>query len=179
MVQKSVINPTEVKLKELYLLSRTGDQEAYRQFLELCSDVTGKFLSYISRGQNLKNQIDDVRQEVLYKIHTKKHTYREEHPILPWIHAVIRYTYIDYYRKQGRLKEVEAVPEMRDVEKEEVDGVYEILDLLTPEQRQLIEAISIEGKTFAEVAREMNTKEGTLRVRYHRLINELKARLVP
>ncbi len=170
---------TEEKLRELFLLSRYGNAQAYREFLELCSGVTQRFLSYIGRGKNLEGQLDDIRQEVLWKIHNKKQTYREDHPILPWIHAIIRYTYIDHFRKQGRLPELETHPDILAPEKEAVAGLEEILDLLKPEERGLVEAIAVQGKTFAELAKELNTKEGTLRVRYHRLINELKARMIP
>lgn len=172
-------NPIEMRLKELYRLSKSGDQKAYLEFLQICSEVTKRFLLFIDRGGKLKDQHDDLSQDILFKIHSKKHTYREDKPILPWIHAVIRYAYIDQYRKLNLTKEIEAKPEIREIEKEEVVGLSEILDLLTPEQSELIQAISIEGKSFSEVAKNMKMKESTLRVRFHRMINELKARIVP
>lgn len=168
----------EIRLKELYQLSKNGDQKAYRDFLLASSDVVARFLKFIDRGGKLNSQLDDLRQEILYKIHSKKHTYREDKPILPWIHAIIRYAYIDQYRKLESAPEIESVPDVREVEKEEIEGLDEILDLLTPEQRNLIQAISIEGKSFSEVAKEMHIREATLRVRFHRLINELKARII-
>lgn len=179
MEQKSSQSDTEVRLRSLYMEVKNGDQKAYREFLETCGLVTRRFLAFIDRAGTLKDQWDDLSQEVLSKIHLKKHTYREELPILPWIHSVIRYTYIDHYRKLKRTSEIEAIPEIREVEAPETEGIAEIFDLLTPDQRHLIQSISIEGKSFAELSKELSVREATLRVRYHRLINQLKARLDP
>lgn len=178
MKREKAESSVELKLRELYHHSKSGDQKAYREFLLAASQVIQRFLLFIDRGGKLNSQLDDLRQEVLYKIHSKKHTYREDRPILPWIHAIIRYAYIDQYRKMESTLDIESVPEIREVQKEETEGLEEILDLLTPEQRNLIQAISIDGKTFSEVAKEMNIRESALRVRFHRLINELKARMI-
>lgn len=178
MTTEKAESSIELKVKELYQLSKSGDQKAYRDFLFATSEVIQRFLVFIDRGGKLNSQLDDLRQDILYKIHSKKHTYREDRPILPWIHAIIRYAYIDQYRKMESTVDIESVPEIREVQKEETEGLEAILDLLTPEQRELIQAISIEGKSFSEVAKEMNIRESALRVRFHRLINELKARMV-
>ena len=176
MTSEKAESSIEIRLKELYQLSKSGDQKAYKDFLLASSEVINRFLKFIDKGGKLNSQLDDLHQEILYKIHSKKHTYREDRPIVPWIHAIIRYAYIDQYRKLQGNPEVESVHDVREVEKEDTDGLNEILDLLTQDQRNLIQAISLDGKTFSEVAKEMNIRESTLRVRFHRLINELKAR---
>ena len=42
---------------------------------------------------------EDVVQETLLAIHLKRHTWRADGPVLPWVFAIARYKLIDHLRK--------------------------------------------------------------------------------
>ncbi len=45
---------------------------------------------------------EDVVQEVLIAIHSKRHTWDEARPFLPWVGAVVRYKALDAVRRLAR-----------------------------------------------------------------------------
>ncbi len=167
----------ESKLQALYLLAQQGDQVAYQEFLEGSSDAVKKLLSFLNRSRKFDSSLDDLLQEVLLKIHTKKHTYIPGRPILPWIHAITRYTYIDLYRKQKAGPEMTEIPEDLAIAESSETDLTEVWDFLTPEQREIITAVKIEGRPYAEVAKEYKIRESALKVRVHRLLQDIRSRL--
>jgi len=45
---------------------------------------------------------EDIVQNVLISLHRARHTYRSEHPFLPWLRAIVRNASIDWMRARGR-----------------------------------------------------------------------------
>src|SRR3546814_18114776 len=50
---------------------------------------------------------EDIVQETLLAIHMKRHTWRDDAPVTPWLYAIARYKLIDAFRRRGRLVEIE------------------------------------------------------------------------
>ncbi len=58
--------------------------------------------------------MEDLVQEILLAVHSKRHTWRPGEPVAPWLFAIARYKAIDAYRRRGRRIEID-IGEMGDV----------------------------------------------------------------
>ena len=45
---------------------------------------------------------EDIVQETLLAIHQKRHTWREDMAVRPWLYAIVRYKVVDAFRARGR-----------------------------------------------------------------------------
>ena len=124
---------------------------------------------------------EDIVQEALLAIHLKRHTWQPDLPVLPWVYAIARHKLVDAVRRRDHRAEiglegtaeplVEPDPEplmRRDVER--------VLDMLSPAQRAVIAAISVEGCSIAEAAQRLGKSETAIRVALHRGLNAISAR---
>jgi len=163
---------TDARLSELLRAALAGDEAAYALFLR---DVAGLVRATLRRrlGQSSQPDPEDIVQETLLAIHLKRHTWRADAPLGPWVHAIARYKLVDAFRRRGRevtvdideLAEILAGEEEQAVHERDVDRA---LQCLTGGQREVVSAISIEGRSIAETARQLNMKENAVRVALHR-----------
>ncbi|WP_084366670.1 sigma-70 family RNA polymerase sigma factor [Rhizobium sp. RU36D] len=148
-----------------------GDEKAYAAFLTRTAALVRGF----ARRKIVHGGVDpeDVVQETLLAIHTKRHTWMVDAPVLPWIYAIARYKLIDAFRRRGRRVEVE-IGEMADLlAQPETETVSErdigrVLDSLTPGQRSVVSAISLDGHSIGETAEKFGMTETAVRVALHR-----------
>lgn len=158
-----------------------GDEKAYAAFLARTAPIVRGF----ARRKIVQGGVDpeDVVQETLLAIHTKRHTWRSEAPVLPWIYAIARFKLIDAFRKRGRRVEIEigeiaetlAQPEVETVSDREIGRV---LDGLAPGQRSVVAAISIEGHSIAETAEKFGMTQTAVRVALHRGLRAIAEKFV-
>jgi RNA polymerase sigma-70 factor (ECF subfamily) len=112
-------------------------------------------------------------QETLLAIHLKRHTWRSDLPVEPWLYAIARFKLVDAFRKVGRRREV-VMDEQFDApapEPEQAASEREIgraLEALAPGQRAVVAAISVEGSSISETARKLGMTEVAVRVALHR-----------
>lgn len=167
----------EAKLKELYMQALTGNKTSYEEFLFLSSIEIKRVLHFMAGKTIPRESLEDLHQETLLKIHHKKTSYRTNQPILPWIRAISRYTFIDFYRAQKRLPISVELDHLLASPLVDSGDVNMIFDLLTDDEKSLIEKIKLDQKSYREVAREMNVSETALKTRFHRLMKNLKGRI--
>ena len=159
--------------KELARLLRTamaGDERAYREFLVRAAALVRGFAR-----RKVVGGVDpeDVVQETLLAIHMKRHTWRHDAPLMPWLYAIARYKLVDAFRRRGRQLDI-AVEEIADIaaepEKETVSDweVGRVLDTLSPGQRSIVAAISVDGCSISETAKSLGMSETAVRVALHR-----------
>lgn len=168
--------------KELAMLLRAaiaGDEKAYAIFLTRIAAVVRGFV----RRKIVHGGVEpeDVVQETLLAIHTKRHTWRSDAPVLPWIYAIARYKLIDAFRKRGRRVEIEIGEIAETLAQAEAETVSDreigrVLDGLTPGQRSVIAAISIEGHSIGETAEKLDMTETAVRVALHRGLRAIAKR---
>ena len=160
--------------KELVRLMRAaiaGDERAYSQFLERAAYLVRNF----ARRKIVHGTIDveDIVQETLFAIHIKRHTWRHEAPLKPWLYAIARYKLADIFRRHGRRAEVEigeftetlVEPEAETFREREVGRA---LETLAPGQRSVVAAVSIDGRSIREAAERLGMSEAAVRVALHR-----------
>lgn len=166
----------EERMRELLRSSMDGDQQSYEAFLTMASAVVKRYLSVISKGFVDAQTLEDLQQEVVLSLHQKKHTYTWDRPLLPWVYAITRYRYIDFYRQKKRLPQVVELNEMYGVSEEEGQSLdwEELLGMLTPKQRQMFALVKIEGQSYAQAAGTLNMSVSALKVSMHRAVKSLK-----
>jgi RNA polymerase sigma-70 factor (ECF subfamily) len=80
--------------------SLDGNAAAHRELLNrLSRHLRAYYKSRLARlGQN-GTDAEDLVQETLMAIHTRRDTYDVAEPLTPWIHAIARYKLIDHLRR--------------------------------------------------------------------------------
>lgn len=158
-----------------------GDDRAYGAFLR---EAAAALRAFAFRRAPAAPGYDpeDLVQEILMAVHAKRHTWRQEEPLAPWLFAIARHKAVDAYRKHGRKLEIdiedfaeilacpvaEAVPTPRDVSRavESLDG----------RQRAVVASISVEGRSIGETAERLEITEGAVRIAFHRGLAAIAAR---
>jgi RNA polymerase sigma-70 factor (ECF subfamily) len=169
----------EEELADLLRASIAGDERAYAAFLE---NVAARVRAFARRRMALGGvDAEDVVQETLLAIHLKRHTWRQDAPVLPWVFAIARFKMIDAFRSSGRAKEVDieafsetlAEPETESASRRDIGRAIEAL---TPAQKAVVSSISVEGCSIADTARALDMSEGAVRVAFHRGLAAIAAR---
>ncbi|WP_376876149.1 sigma-70 family RNA polymerase sigma factor [Albirhodobacter sp. R86504] len=160
---------------ELLRAANAGDAKAYGLFLTSVTPVIRAVVHRRGGGVDA----EDIVQEVLLAIHTRRQTWREEDPVAPWVYAIARHKVIDAFRKRGTRVMVPieefsdglpAEPETCPTEKGDIDVMIARLE---PRAAKVVRAIGVEGRSFAETGAMMEMTEGAVRVMLHRSLSKL------
>lgn len=173
-----MFDPLEIQLKHLLVNAMKGDEVAYQTFLTSTQVFVKRYLAHLGGRQLGSEVLEDLRQDVMLSIHQKKHTYLAHRPLLPWIYAITRYRYIDFYRAQRRAP---AMLPLEDVYLVNEDRPFVTLDdilvLLTPQQQTLLRLVKIDEVPYPEAARQLGIGLPALKVKVHRTLKSLKQKL--
>jgi RNA polymerase sigma-70 factor (ECF subfamily) len=151
-----------------------GDKQAYRFVLE----ESRRWLLGFYRRRVAPQMIDDLVQETLVSVHSKRQSFDPARPYLPWLAAIARYRWIDALRKMRDTEELH--PE--EVASEEDDGavvarlsIERLLSHLPAGQANAIVLTRIEGRSVAEAAQISGQSESLIKVNVHRGLRKLAA----
>ncbi len=161
----------EAELAGMLRAALAGDERAYAAFLSRVATLV--------RGATRRNagsgvDPEDIVQETLLAIHLKRHTWRSDHPVRPWVFAIARYKLIDAFRRRGRRLEVDIADYADDLAEPEAEQtaspreVERALAVLPAGQRRVVSAISIEGLSIAQAAERFGMNDVAVRVALHR-----------
>jgi RNA polymerase sigma-70 factor, ECF subfamily len=173
---------SETELKALMLAGLGGDGAAYRALLDrLSRHLRGYFNARLSRVGRPAADAEDLVQEALLAIHTKRHTYDPSEPLTPWVHAIARYKLIDHLRRTRPasihvpLEDSEAIVAENDdhVGAESALDLDRLLAQLPGKMERVIRCMKIEGLSVAETARRCGMSESAVKVNVHRGLKAL------
>lgn len=161
----------EHELARLMCSAIAGDERAYGEFLRRVACLVRGYARKKVTGGVIDPE--DIVQETLLAIHMKRHTWRSDAPIMPWIYAIARHKLVDSYRRQGRRLEVEIGETIEDFAKAESETPSEreisrALDILAPGQRSVVAAVSVHGRSIGDTAKRLGMSETAVRVALHR-----------
>jgi RNA polymerase sigma-70 factor, ECF subfamily len=169
----------ETEIARLLRAALAGDERAYTEFLRRAACLVRGF----ARRKGAQGAIDpeDIVQETLLAIHMKRHTWRDDAPVTPWLYAIARYKLIDAFRRRGSRVEVEigeipetfAAPEVETVSDREIGRA---LETLAPGQRSVVAAVSVDGLSISETAKSLGMTETAVRVALHRGLTAIAQR---
>jgi RNA polymerase sigma-70 factor (ECF subfamily) len=162
----------EAELARLFRGALAGDEKAYADFLHRAAALVRAFARRRTGGSGV--DAEDVVQETLLAIHLKRHTWRTDAAVTPWLYAIARFKLIDAFRRIGRrvAVEIDTVAEtLAAPEAEPAAGARDVeraLASLAPGQRAVVSSISVEGNTIGETAQKLGMNETAVRVALHR-----------
>lgn len=170
----------ETEWSQLMCAAIGGDEAAYRKLL---ADLSRALRPIVRRGfagvTAAQSEVEDVVQEVMLAIHLKRHTWDQTKPIGPWIMAISRNKMIDDLRRKGRRGEV-PIDGMMDLleaggheDAIHAHDVNRVLDGLTGKNREIVQAITLDGHSARDVAERLGMTEVAVRVSLHRSLKAL------
>lgn len=179
------VRSNEAELKALMVAGLDGTETAYRSLLEkLSSQLRTFFRGQLGRINRGLVEAEDLVQETLIALHTRRHTYDRSQLFTPWLYAIARYKLLDYLRRtKASIKDVpiEEAPEIEGPD----DGTYveSTLDLekllaeLSPKARRTIQYVKLDGLSVSQTAERTGMSESAVKVSVHRGLRSL-ARLI-
>jgi RNA polymerase sigma-70 factor, ECF subfamily len=180
------MNTHEERWAEAMRAGRRGDAAAYQRLLAEIADVLRRFIrARVARLGLNASDTEDLVQEVLIGLHTKRYTWNEGLPFLPWLHAIVRYKLTDAvrrWRRESRYRSDVPLDDWSDLFAAPVeDPDRALVDLdrhlagLPTRQRVVVCALAIDGASVRETAQKLGTSEGVIRVILHRALARLSA----
>jgi RNA polymerase sigma-70 factor (ECF subfamily) len=167
----------ETQLRELMLRGLGGDAATQRLLLEELARV---LRSYHRRRLGADAaEVEDLVQETLIAIHTRRATYEPSQPFTAWVYALARYKLIDHLRRRGvrAFVPLEGSEEFLGVDPLEEENatrdVAALLSELPPAQREAIRLTRIEGLTVEEAAEATGQSISSIKVGVHRGLKKL------
>lgn len=161
----------DAELARLLRAAIAGDEGHYDRFLREAACRLRSFAC--KRAVTGGPDPEDIVQETLLAIHLKRHTWRQDGPVLPWIYAIARHKLIDLLRRRGYRHKVE-LDDIAGIHAEtESDTMRDrelgrALNALTPGQRDVVSAICVEGRSIGETAIILGKSDTAVRVALHR-----------
>jgi RNA polymerase sigma-70 factor (ECF subfamily) len=129
-------------------------------------------------------EAEDLVQEALIAIHTRRHTYDPTQLLTPWVYAIARYKFVDYLRRaQASRNDLPIEGAKQTASPDDHASVESSLDLeslmaeLPPKTRQAIQAVKLDGLSVSEAAAQCGMSESNVKVSVHRGLKAM-ARLI-
>jgi RNA polymerase sigma-70 factor (ECF subfamily) len=170
---------SEARLKPLMLAALGGDKAAYRLLL---GELGAHLKRYFSRRLSNPTAADDLVQETLLALHTRRDTYDPAQPLTAWVHAIARYKLIDHFRRQKVRTTLPLEDDATVFAADDAGDATDRLDVeaalstIPPRPAELIRQVKLEGASIAEAAERTGMSESAVKVAIHRGLKALTAR---
>lgn len=166
-----------------------GDREAV---LALYDRFAGVVLSVATRITGNRSEAEDIVQDVFARVWREAPTFdRARGSAAAWIVTFARNRSIDVVRSRGRrsrhedeqateepvVTEAAATPEAEVGDAQRASAVRRALDLLRPEQRQVVELAYFGGLSHSEIAERLGQPLGTVKTRIAQSVKRLREEL--
>lgn len=174
---------TETTDDELMARVRDGDTAALGVLFERHH---GPLYSFFVRLTGRTATSEDLVQEVFLRILKYRHTYRGSSPFRTWMYQIARNARVDHYRKHWRESELgeeggvdlpspHASPSDDLAQSQDVALLHRALAKLPVEKREVLVLSRFHDMRYEEIGRVLNCSEGTIKVRVHRAMKDLRA----
>jgi RNA polymerase sigma factor (sigma-70 family) len=161
-------------LRRSMALALAGDKAAYHLVLV----ESGKWLAGYFRCRVAPQMIDDLVQETLVSVHSKRQSFDPSRPYLPWLAAIARYRWVDALRRMRDTDELDPEAVASDADDGQVIAklsLGRLLSHLPAAQANAIVLTRIEGRSVEEAARICGQSESLVKVNVHRGLRRLTA----
>ena len=172
---------TETHLRSLMLASLDGDAAAYRTLL---TDLGRHLRPYFTRRLHAAHAAyaEDLVQDTLLAIHTRRMSYDRDRPFTAWLHAVAHHKFVDHVRRHKLRITVPLDDDAPIFARDEAEDVTAKRDLdvvlqTVPQRTQeLIRKVRVDGASIAEAAEQVGISETAAKVSIHRGLKALMTR---
>jgi len=161
---------------------KAGDEKELRQLFEILLPRI-RLWAWRHAFPSSEVGVEDLVQDAIYKIYSNLHKFDPERgKILPWCYVVTQNIMRDAWRKQYSKHEVS----IDDVEEEklpttEIDSeriLEEAIQLLPDDEKNVL-LKKLEGKTFREIAQELEINHVVAQRRYKNALKTLSSLVLP
>lgn len=154
-------------------------------FDELYRRLSPGLLGYLVRLTRHRERAEDLLQVTFAKVHRARASYLKGAPVLPWVLAIARRSFIDERRSAGARNESLSpdgrLPEPKSEERELPADISEALeralDRLPDAYREAIQLTKINGLSILQAAEILGSTETAVKLRIHRGYNLLRQEL--
>lgn len=175
------VDGTEQRLRGLMLASLDGDASAYRTLL---ADLTRYLRPWFARRLSAAHvsHAEDLVQETLLAVHSRRMTYDRGRPFTAWLHAIAHHKFVDHVRRYAIRPTVPLDDDAPIFASDDSANAADRLDVdavlsTTPDRTaDLIRQTRIEGASVAEAAARHGMTETAAKVSIHRGLKSLMAR---
>jgi len=171
----------ETRLRALMLDALDGDAVAYRTLLtELGRHLRAYFTRRLHAAHS--SHAEDLVQETLLAVHTRRMTYDRDRPFTAWLHAVAHHKFVDHIRRHAIRPTVQLDDDAPIFARDESEDTAARMDIDTVLQSvpartgKLIRQVKVEGASIAEAAATVGMTETAAKVSIHRGLKALAAR---
>ena len=161
------------------LAGLAGEAGPYRRLLD---ELSGLLRAYYGRRAPPGIDAEDLVQETLIAVHTRRATYDAGQPFTAWAYAIARYKLIDHLRRtRTSLRDVpidevsDLIAEGNQDSTESTHDLGRLLGQLPEKTRRVIECVKLEGLSVAETASRCGLSESNVKVSVHRGLRALAA----
>jgi RNA polymerase sigma-70 factor, ECF subfamily len=175
------VRSTEPELRALMIAGLNGDASAHKGLLEmLCNQLRAYFKGQLGRFNRGPVEAEDLVQEALIAIHTRRDTYDPSQPFTPWVYGIAHYKFVDYLRrtktsiKDLPIEDAEEVTAQND--RAHVESSLDLEKLmagLPTKVRQAIQYVKLDGLSVSEAAARCGMSESNVKVSVHRGLRAL------
>ncbi len=173
------LNPSAEELMEAYI---DGHAEAFES---LYRRVSPTLFGYLLRLTRRRDRAEDLLQVTFAKVHRARGSYLRGAPVLPWLLAIARRSFLDERRHASTRTEdlssdgtlPEPRPEDASVSSDLSAALEQALNALPESYREAIQLTKISGLSIAEAAEVLATSETAVKLRVHRGYSQLRKEL--
>jgi RNA polymerase sigma-70 factor (ECF subfamily) len=173
----------EAELRALMKAGLSGDAAAYRAVLsQLSAILRAYYKGRLARIGRSATEAEDLMQEALMAIHSRRHTYDPAEALTPWVYAIGRYKLIDHLRRTRAsmadlpIEDAEEVMAQDDrIGPESASDLTKLLRQLPDKMRRAIQCVKLDGLSVAEAANRCGMSESAVKVNVHRGLKALVA----
>lgn len=175
------VKATEDRLRALMIRGLDGESAAHRELLTELAVLLRGFYARRLGGESA--DAEDLVQETLIAVHTRRESYDRTQPLTAWAFAMARYKLIDHFRR-SRLRRTLPLDDAAelvgtdDSEDASAGGDLErLLADLPAKQREVIRYVRIEGLSVTEAAERSGLSSANVKVSVHRGLRKLMGRV--
>jgi RNA polymerase sigma-70 factor, ECF subfamily len=180
----SVREPHSLDLSVEELMERYVDGSA-EAFDELYRRIAPTLMGYLLRLTRHRERAEDLLQVTFAKVHRARESYMKGAPVLPWMLAIARRSFLDERRaassRNEDLSHDGVLPEPRleepGLSNDVSDALEQAIDSLPEAYREAIQLTKISGLSIAEAASVLGSSETAVKLRVHRGYNQLRTAL--
>jgi RNA polymerase sigma factor (sigma-70 family) len=174
--------PDDGRLRALMVRYQAGHLEGFDELYALVSPTVRRFL----RGRvGDAARVEDLVQEVFLRLHQARHTYDPRYPLMPWLVAIARHTWLMDIRARSRrpqpnvaLDDRHMTPVTSGADRiSHRDELRQALAQLTPAGRAPVVMHHVWGYSFAEIATRTGVNQAVAKLRSSRAMRVLRQAL--
>jgi len=169
------LSDNETEFKKLAIMAQSGDKNSYENLL---NGISSFLKNYLHHRIFDKNEIDELKQEILIATHRSLHTYNSEKSFMGWFLAITEHKIIDYIRslkKRENLVDIESIHNiLTNTDSDLKLDIDKAINQLSIKEKKVIMLIKVRGHSLNEVAEQLNLTEANVKVIAHRAYINIK-----